>query len=252
MRLGMITYNLGKDWDLPTIIKNCEATGFEGVELRTTHRHGVEPSLGKEEREKVRRIFRGTKVQLVSLGTTCEYQSADRAEVERNIEETKKFVVLAHDLDAVGVKVRPNGFPQGVPEDLTLQQIGAALRRCGEFAQGYGVEIWLEVHGRGTQNPPNIRKIMEYCAHPGVGVCWNSNPTDVVNGSVRESFQMLRPHLMSCHINELHSAYPWRELFSLMKAAGYERFTFAEIPESLEPERLMRYYRALWRELLRA
>lgn len=249
MQLGLVTYNLAKDWDIPAIIKNCAEAGFEGVELRTTHKHGVEIALGKPEREKVKETFRASKVQLLSLGATCEYQAADPAVVERNIEETKKWVVLAHDIGAIGVKVRPNGFPQGVPEAATLKQIGAALRQCGEFAKGYGVEIWLEVHGRGTQNPPNIRAIMEHCNHSSVGACWNSNPTDVVNGSVRQNFELLRPYLMSCHINELHTAYPWRELFSLMNATRYERFTLAEIPESQEPERLMRYYRALWREL---
>lgn len=252
MRLGLVTYNLANGWDIPAIIKNCEAAGFEAVELRTTHKHGVEPTLSKEEREKVQRMFRGTGVQLLSLGSVCEYHSANPAEVERNIEETRKFVVLAHDIGAIGVKVRPNGFPQGVSEADTLKQIGAALRQCGEFAKGYGVEIWLEVHGRGTQNPPNIRAIMDHCRHPSVGICWNSNPTDVVNGSVKQNFELLRPFLMSCHINELHSNYPWRELFSLMNATKYDRFTLAEIPESKEPERLMRYYRALWRELSRA
>ena len=36
MHLGLVTYNLAQDWDIPTIIKNCEAAQFEGVELRTT------------------------------------------------------------------------------------------------------------------------------------------------------------------------------------------------------------------------
>ncbi len=250
MRLGLVTYNLAKDWDVPTIIKNCEATGFEAVELRTTHKHGVEPTIDKQQRERVKQAFQG-KVDLVSYGSTCEYQSADPAVVEKNIEETKRWIVLAHDTDAMAVKVRPNGFPQGVPEDAVLKQIGAALRKCGEFAQGYGVEIWLEVHGRGTQNPPNIRKIMEHCNHRSVGICWNSNPTDVVDGSVKKSFDLLRPWLMSCHINELHSGYPYRELFALMKASKYERHTLAEVPESPQPERFMRYYRALWMELQR-
>ena len=45
------------------------------------------------------------------------------------------------------------------------------------------------------------------------------------------------------HINELHKAeYPWRELFGLLKAEGYEGYTLAEIPDSPEPERLLRYY----------
>ena len=46
--LGLVTYNIAKDWDIPTLIANCQQTGFEAVELRTTHRHGVEPSLGQE------------------------------------------------------------------------------------------------------------------------------------------------------------------------------------------------------------
>ena len=42
MKLGLVTYNMAKDWDIPTIINNCTETGFEGVELRTTHAHKVE------------------------------------------------------------------------------------------------------------------------------------------------------------------------------------------------------------------
>ena len=36
MKLGLVTYLLGRDWDVATLIKNCTATGFEGVELRST------------------------------------------------------------------------------------------------------------------------------------------------------------------------------------------------------------------------
>jgi sugar phosphate isomerase/epimerase len=240
MRLGLVTYNLAKDWDIPTIIKRSEAAGFEAVELRTTHAHGVEPSLSAGQREAVKEQFQRSKVKLLSLGSTLEYQSADRAEVARNIEETKRFIVLAHDLGAMAVKVRPNGFPPNVPKENTLRQIGEALRVCGEAGQGYGVEIWVEVHGAGTQEPANMRAIMDVAAHPSVGLCWNSNPTDVVNGSVKQSFELLGKWVRSCHINELHSGYPYREFFGLLRKSQYERYTLAEVPQSCEPERLMR------------
>ena len=42
MRLGLVTYLWGKDWDLPTVIANCEKADVLGVELRTEHAHGVE------------------------------------------------------------------------------------------------------------------------------------------------------------------------------------------------------------------
>ena len=31
MKLGLVTYQWGKDWDLPTLISNCEKTGLLGV-----------------------------------------------------------------------------------------------------------------------------------------------------------------------------------------------------------------------------
>ncbi len=251
MKLGLVTYNLARKWDIATIIDMCSKTGFEAVELRTTHAHGVEPTLSKAERQRVREIFESSPVKLLSLGTTCEYHSPDPVVVRENVELTKKFIELAHDVGAIGVKVRPNGLPEGIPKEKTLRQIGEALRICGEFAENYGVEIWLEVHGKGTSDLKCIRKIMEIADHELVGVCWNSNPTDVVEGSIRENFNLVSEWIRSVHIRELYDeSYPYRELFHLLQKTGYNRYCLAEIPESCEPLRLMRYYRALWLELV--
>jgi sugar phosphate isomerase/epimerase len=252
-KLGLVTYNLAKDWDISAIIKNCEATGFEAVELRTTHKHGVEPSLSKEQRTEVKNRFAGTKVRLLSLGSTCEFHAPDQSTVRKNVDECKRFIELAHDIAAIGVKVRPNGIPKDVPEEKTIAQIGAALRQCGEFAKGAGVEVWVEVHGRDSSQPSRMEKMMRAADHQQVAICWNSNQEDVTNGSVKESFALLKPWLRSAHINELWKAeYPWRELFGLMNAAGYNRYCLAEIPETSDPVRLMRYYRALWLEFSRS
>ena len=252
MQLGLVTYNIAKDWDVEAIIQKLEAARFDAVELRTEHKHGVEPSLSREERQKVRDRFARSKVRLLSLGSTCEFQSPDQAVRDKNVATCKQFIELAHDLGAYGVKVRPNTFPQGVPHETTIRGIAQALRQCGEYGARFGVEVWLEVHGRETQNPPNIHAMLQQCNHEAVGACWNSNPTDVVSGSVKQSFDLLRPYLKSCHINELTSSYPWRELFTLMRKSGYDRWTLCEVAESKEPERFLAYYRALWTELTRA
>src|SRR3954466_3039105 len=105
MQLGAVTYNVLKDMDLDTVINTLEATGFEAVELRTGHKHGVEPTISGAERERVKDRFAHSKVRLLSFGTTCEFQSADAAERARQLELAKQFVVLAHDTGATGVKV---------------------------------------------------------------------------------------------------------------------------------------------------
>jgi sugar phosphate isomerase/epimerase len=248
MKLGLVTYNIAKDWDIETIITQLEKHGFEAVELRTTHKHGVEPSLSKQEREKVRNRFERSRVRLLSLGSTCEFQSPDAAVRRQNIEETQRFVELAHDLGCWGVKVRPNGLPEGVPEKVTIQRIGEALKECGDIGQRYGVEIWVEVHGRQTQDPPRMRAIMDACGHPSVGVCWNCNDGEVKNGSIREYFDLLKAHIKNVHLRDLPE-YPSKELFALLGQSGYDRYTLAEVAESKEPERFLSYYRALWVEM---
>ena len=254
-RLGIVTYNIAATWDVPTILRICRAVGLSPVELRTTHRHGVEPALSNEARKEVRQRFSDAGIEIWGCGTTCEFHSPDKQEVQRQINTCRDFIRLAADIGGKGVKVRPNALPQGVPVERTLEQIGRSLAECGRIAADHNVEIWLEVHGTGTQEPRNIRTIMEQCKHPRVGITWNSNPTDVTNGSVSEAFKMLQQWIKSCHINELHSGYPYRELFRLLRETGYDRVTLAEIqgmPSEATGERLMRYYKALWTELTRA
>ena len=57
LKLGLMSYNLAKEWDIDTIIKKCTETGFEHIELRTTHAHGVEVTMSQAERAEVRKRF---------------------------------------------------------------------------------------------------------------------------------------------------------------------------------------------------
>jgi sugar phosphate isomerase/epimerase len=259
-QLGTVTYNVCKDWDLPTILKVCKSVGLAAVELRTTHKHGVETTLSADQRAEVKKRFADAGVTCWGLGSVCEFHSPDQSTVEKHIETCKQFVQLAADIGGRGVKVRPNGLPKGVPVEKTLEQIGKALIACGKAAADAGVEIWVEVHGGGTSLPANMKAIMEHCGHASVGVTWNSNATDVVKGSVADAFAMLKPWIKSCHINDIYKdqsgAYPYRELFRLMRECGYDRVTLIEIgkawPNPDDGAEMLRYYKALWHELSKA
>jgi len=251
--LGSVTYNLLKDYDVETIIKTLEGAGFEAVELRTEHKHGVEPALPSAERTRIRRRFESSKVRLLSYGTTCRFQSPDPAERKRQVEIARQFVDLAHDTGAVGIKLQPMGLPPDVPQETAIQYFGASMREVGDYGASRGVEVWMEVHGNGTQNPPVAAALLRAAGHENVGACWNSNPTDVQNGSVKESFALLGHWVRNVHLHELSDErYPFRELFTLLRESGYNRYTLAEVPESKEPERYLKNFKALWTELKRS
>ena len=204
LKLGTVTYNIAKDWDLPTLIKNLSDAEFDAVELRTTHKHGVEIALSPAARAEVRARFADSPVTIGGLGTICEYHSPDAAVLRRNVDETKAWVTLAKDLGSPSVKVRPNGLPKDATEDKTLEQIGKALAECGAFARDHGVKIQLEVHGENTSRVPRIRKILDYGGNdPGVKVCWNSNQTDLLDGGFDANFRLLRDQIGQVHMRDL-------------------------------------------------
>ena len=247
MHLGTVTYNLAKDWDVATIIKNCSEARFEGVELRTTHKHGVEVTLSKAERAEVRKRFADSSVQLVSLGSAFDYHTPDAARLRRDVEATKEYLQLAADVGATGIKVRPNALPKEVAVEKTLEQIGRSLGELGGTAQGLGQQVRLEVHGGGTSLLPNIRKIMDVANHGAVGVCWNSNPTDLDGEGFDANFDLVKGKIFTVHMRDLHlEDYPFRRLMQRLVESGFRGFCFAEIPESADPVRLMKYYRAMW------
>jgi sugar phosphate isomerase/epimerase len=247
MKLGSVTYNIAKDWDVPTIIKNFEETGFEGVELRTTHAHGVEVALNKTQRAEVRKRFADSKVKLMGLGSAFEYQMIEQDKLRREIEATKEYIVLAQDVGASGVKVRPNGLPKEVPVEKTLEQIGRALHELGQFAADHGQVIRLEVHGAGTSLVPHIKKIIDTADHKNVGVCWNSNQTDLEGDGFDANFNLVKDKIFSVHMRDLYlEEYPFRKLLTRLNETGFRGYCLAEIPSSTDPLRVMRYFRGLW------
>ncbi|HYH64547.1 MAG TPA: TIM barrel protein [Urbifossiella sp.] len=258
-KLGLVTYNVAATWDLATVLRVCREVGIAAVECRTTHRHGVEPTLAADARRDVRRQFADSGVAFWGCGSICEFHSADAAVVRRNVEDCKKFVDLVKDLGGRGVKVRPNGIPPGGDPARTFEQIGRALAECGRAAADAGVEIWVEVHGAVTAVPRNMKSIMDACGHASVGVTWNSNPTDLdEQKGIGAGFELLRPWVKSCHINDLENdrrgTYPYRDLFRRLTAMNYDRYTLIEVGRTYEVAagtEFLKGYKKLWDELTR-
>lgn len=253
LKLGTVTYNIAKDWTLDDIFTNLEKLGFQGVELRTTHAHGVETSLTPEQREAVKKRFEDSPIALVQLGSTFDFHSKSPEEVQIAIDGAKVYAKLAHDVGASGIKVRPNAFPEGVPEEKTLEQIGHAMREVAEYSEGLGVEVRLEVHGKGTNRLPNIKKIMDAADHPYAVVNWNSNMSDLDDGGLDAAFDLVKDKIKHVHITELHNAaYPYRRLFERLHEIGFEGYCCAEISASSDPMRVLQFYKGLFLALQNA
>ncbi len=230
MKFGLVTYLWGQHMDLPTVIKACETSGLQGVELRTEHKHGVEPTLSKAERDEVRKRFKDSSVTLVGYGSNAEFHSNDPAKVKANIELTKRYIQLMADCGGSGVKVKPNGFAKDVPREKTIEQIGLALNEVAAYGQQYGQQIRVEVHGSGTSELPVIRDIFKVADHPNAKVCWNSNGEDLKGDGLAANFAMVKSRFGdTCHVRELDSTdYPYAQLMKLFQEIDYSGWILLE------------------------
>ena len=205
-RFGLVTYMWGAEWDLPTIIKNCRDAGSLGVELRTRHKHGVEPSIDKARRADVKKLFDGSGITLIGVGCNEKFDDTDPAKLTASIDAAKAFIQLSHDVGGSGAKVKPNDFHPDVPHDKTIEQIGRSLNTLGQFAADLGQEVRLEVHGQCAKWPA-VKRIMDVADHPAVGVCWNCNPEDTQGDGLAANFASVKNRLgQTCHIHELEGS----------------------------------------------
>ncbi len=144
MKFGLVTYMWGADWDLPTLLANCEKAGAMGVELRTEHKHGVDPEISAEKRREVKQRFADSPVKLVGVGSNQAFHYPDQAQLRASIERAKAFIKLSHDIGGSGAKVKPNDLPKDVPQEKTIEQIGKSLNELGAYAADLGQQVRLE------------------------------------------------------------------------------------------------------------
>ena len=230
MTFGLVTYQWGTDWDLPTVIANCEKTGITAVELRTMHAHRVESTLSASQRADVKKRFADSSVTCVGYGSNYEYHSPDPKILRENIEGTKEYIKLCKDIGATGLKVKPNNLPPEVPVEKTIAQIAASLNEVGKFARDYGQLIRVEAHGRLTQELPNMKAIFDQVTEPNVKICLNSGGTDLNPPGLESNFNLVKKWVGdTVHIHELNDdKYPFQQLFNLLAGINYNGWLLLE------------------------
>lgn len=226
---GLVTYLWGKDMDLPTLIEHCAKSELGAVELRTTHKHGVEPALTPKQRAEVSARFADSPVSCIGLGSNERFDSPDPDTLKKAIEDSKDFLRLSHDIGSSGVKVKPDSFHKDVPREKTIEQIGKALNELADYGEGFGQEVRLEVHG-GCAHLPDIKDIMDVADHPGAVVCWNSNKQDLAGEGLKHNFELVQERFgATAHVRELDIGdYPYQDLIKLFIEAEYRGWVLLE------------------------
>jgi len=254
MRIGLATYNWGKDWDIPTLIGNCNKAGLDSVELRTSskHAHGVEVTLNAHERAEVKARFTDSPVRIVSIACSERMDWPEPERLKEAIEATKAHLALSRDVGCDVLRVFPNQFHPGVPHEKTVEQIAGALNELGVTAEGLGQEISLEAHGPAGELP-TMRAVMDRVTHPSVRVRLNCDARDARGAGFEANFNLVKDCLSrAIHLHDLKDpAYPYALMVELLVKAGWEGYALMEHGQ-IVPDRVaaMIEQRMLWESMI--
>ena len=250
MKLSLLTYDLARVWTLPKLIGVARACGFAGIEFRAEegHQHSVELERTAVERRRIREQIEDAYLEAVGIGTSCEFDSADPAVRKANVEKAKRYVELAADIGARRVRVFGNNLSAAPRREECVRYVGESLRTLGEFAEPLGVDVLLEMHGQ-FNYWGFARAAVETAAHARVGLVYNSDPRDLVAGSLAATYGQVRTLIRHVHLHGFTDGFPYPELFALLAADGYRGYLSSEV-EGAEPSREL--YFAMYAALFRA
>ena len=179
-QLGIVTYNIAKDWDLPTILTRLEKLGYAGVELRTTHAHKVEVNLTKAQRDEVRKRFEDSPVRARRPGQRLRVpgdRPGGRPQEHRG-DQGVRPPGPRHRL--AGREGPAQRHPQGGrPRRRRSARSAGPSTRSARTPRASASRSASRSTAASPRSCSNFARIIEYADHPNVYACWNSNPTDV-------------------------------------------------------------------------
>jgi sugar phosphate isomerase/epimerase len=255
------TYQTAQDWEVERIIEICHAAGYEGIEFLQDfkQRHGLEASAPDSHVLAVKDAVRDAGLIVSSLTSCCVFHSPDEAERRRNLDQVRRVIDQAALMGCDHVRVLGDRLPDDeAGREAVLENVAAALRELGGYAQPKGVTLSIEAHGSFT-DPLYAVRVVRAADRPNVGIVFNSQwrvgaeqgwslPADAP--SIAPLYDLMAPHLTSVHTHQMEQPEVWRyyqEFFRLLVRDGYRGYVSNECAyQGPDPEKVLRLYTTLF------
>jgi sugar phosphate isomerase/epimerase len=182
--IGFSTLGCPK-WPWLKVLDQASALGYLAIEIR-----GIEGEMDLAKRPEfsarrladTRRELADRQIAVSDLGASAHLHERNPTLREKQLDEARRFIDLAHDIGARWVRVFPNGYLEDEAHDVTLHRIGETLAELGWFAKGSGVGVLMESHGELTDSASLVSVMRIAETAPGTGLVWDTHHTVVTGG----------------------------------------------------------------------
>jgi sugar phosphate isomerase/epimerase len=244
-------------WTFSQALNHAAQNQYAGIEIR-----GIKgeldlpknPIFSSSNITATNREVADKNLKIVNLGSSANMHFLDPKKRQSNLDEAKKYIDLAQQLNCPFIRVFPNNLPKDQDENATVGAIISSLVELGDYAKSSGVKVLLESHGKVIKSNMLLH-IMQEANHQNVGLVWDFfNMWSVTKEAPAEMYQQLKKYIFHTHIKdailtEKGETYtllgegnsPVKEALHALKSggyAGYYSFEWEKLwhPEIQEPE----------------
>jgi sugar phosphate isomerase/epimerase len=194
------------DWTFTQIVDFAALHGYSGLELRGIQREmdltKVKELATPEARKNTLKLMNDKGLRFVDLGSSATLHFPKGAERQKNLDEGKRFIDLAEQLDCPFVRAFPNNIPKGQDKEVTMALITLGLLELAEHAKSSKVSILLESHGD-LVKISDLEIVMKAAAHPNAGLIWDVvNMWSITREAPADAYNVLKPYIRHTHIKD--------------------------------------------------
>jgi sugar phosphate isomerase/epimerase len=238
-------------WDWKTVLRHADEWGYRAIEIR-----GIQGEMDLTKRPELtgtglaetRRSLEALDLVVSDLGSGANLHDRDAAKREKNLDQGRRFIDLAHAMGVPYVRVFGNKIPEGEAPQEALKRISDGLRTLGDHGKGSGVTVILETHGDLATS--SLVKAVVEDAGPNVAVLWDTHHT-FVNGheSPETTWAALGTLVRHAHIKDSRPGdkgreyvltgegdVPVRGIVTVLAKGGYKGFYSFEWEKAWHPE----------------
>ncbi len=194
------------DWPFKKIVDFAVQHGYQGLEIRGLLRQMDLPQCPEfsnaQNRKATMTLMRDKGLHFVGLGSSATLHFAAGAVRQKNLDEGKRFIDLAQQIDCPYVRVFPNNFPKDQSRETTLDLIANGVLELAGHAKGSKVTVLMETHGELVKSD-DLLSIMNAAQHKHSGLVWDIANMWMVTGEPPEDvYKKLKKFIRHTHIKD--------------------------------------------------
>ncbi|MEZ4733526.1 MAG: sugar phosphate isomerase/epimerase family protein [Caldilineaceae bacterium] len=236
-------------WSFQHTVEQAAVNGYQALEVRLLDGRIIPSDLSAERRREMKAVLQQHNLRIIGLGLSTRFSSPDPADRMANIEELRRYLELANDLEVPMVRTFGGNVVEGQTLDQTIDWVAQGLIGGVSTAEAQGVTIVLETHDafcRGAE----VARVLAQVNSPYVAAVWDIHHPYRMGESIAQTWDLIGTRVKHVHIKDGikqadgswqlvllgEGELPCQETIELLYDKGYRGYLSAEWEKKWHPE----------------